>query len=43
LKLKLFPGKKNEDGHVTVEYEEQAFHLAFWAMGRDLDNINIGP
>ena len=30
---------RNGDGHEVMEGEEQALHLAFRAMGKDLDNI----
>ena len=32
---------RNGDGHEVMEGEEQALHLAFRAMGKDLDNITI--
>ena len=34
-----FSGVRNGDSHEAVEYKEQAFCLAFRAMGKDLDNI----
>ena len=34
-----FSGMRNGDGHEAVEDGGQAFHLAFRAMGKDLDNI----
>ena len=34
-----FSGMRSEDGHETVEDKEQAFHLAFRAMGKHLDSI----
>ena len=34
-----FSGMRNGDGHEVMEGEEQALHLAFRAMGKDLDNI----
>ena len=36
-----FSGMRNGGGHEAVEDEEQAFCLAFRAMGKDLDNISI--
>ena len=30
---------RNGDGQEVMEGEEQALHLAFRAMGKDLDNI----
>ena len=34
---------RNGDGHEVMEGEEQALHLAFRAMGKDLDNITTKP
>jgi hypothetical protein len=34
-----FSGIRNDHGHEAVENEEQAFCLAFRAMGKVLDNI----
>ena len=34
---------RNGDTHGAVEDEEQAFCLAFRAMGKDLDNITTKP
>lgn len=33
--------RNNGDGHEAMGDKEQAFHLAFRAMGKDLDNITI--
>jgi len=39
MKQMQFSGIRNEHGHETVEDEDEAFCLAFRAMGKDLDNI----
>ena len=39
MKQIQFSGMRNGGGHEAVEDEEQAFCLAFRAMGKDLDNI----
>jgi hypothetical protein len=36
-----FSEMRNGDGPEAVGDEEQAFHLAFRAMGKDLDGITI--
>ena len=40
MKQMRFSGMRNGGGHEAVEDEEQAFYLAFRAMGKDLDNIS---
>ena len=39
MKQMQFSGMRDGGGHEAVEDEEQAFCLAFRAMGKDLDNI----
>ena len=39
MKQMQFSGMRTGDTHGAVEDEEQAFCLAFRAMGKDLDNI----
>ena len=41
MKQMWFSGRSNGGGHEAVGDEEQAFHLAFRAMGKDLDGITI--
>ena len=41
MKQMQFSGMRNGDCHEAVEDEEQAFHLAFRAMGKDLDNVTV--
>ena len=39
MKQMQFSGMRNGGGHEAVEDEEQAFCLAFRAMGKNRDNI----
>ena len=41
MKQMWFPRVRNGGGHEAVEDEEQAFCLAFRAMGKDLDNVTV--
>jgi hypothetical protein len=43
MKQMYFSGVRNGGGHEAVADEEQALHLAFRAMGNDLDNISQRP
>jgi hypothetical protein len=41
MKQMQFLRMRNGCGHEAVDDEKQAFCLAFWATGKDLDNISI--
>jgi hypothetical protein len=39
MKQFQFSEMRNRDGYEAVEDEEQAFHLAFRVIGKDIDKI----